>query len=180
MKHTQLKILSLLVLLNVACNNKKTEADTRQSAKYLAGYWIPQEIKWGGDNPNSNDTGDIFRTAHFRTLCFDTAGYKFLYFASTQRHPRDYNDSIIFAGEPVVNIFGGTWNFMNDTSLMVNYKPIEWEINPPDNKERQVQIKVFFSNDTLLLFEDKMYRRTSKYDRISQRTIEEYKKHYLE
>jgi len=179
MKYMKLEILSLLLLLNVACNNDKKDGNKVQSPKYLIGYWIPQEIAWGGDNPNGKDTGDVFRTAHFRTLCFDAASNKFLYFASTQRHPRDYNDSIIFAGEPIVNVFGGSWKITSDTSLMVNYKPIEYEINPPDTSERQGHIKILLEKDTLLLFENTLYHRTNKYDKISQQTIEEYKKHYL-
>lgn len=174
----KLGILSLLVLLSVACNNEKTNANKNQSPKYLTGYWIPQKIKWGGDNLNSKDTGDIFRTSDFLTLCFEPNN-KFIFFGSTQRHPRDYNDSIIFAGEPLITVFGGTWKSINDTALIVNYKPIEWEINPPDTNERQEQIKVFFEKDTLLLFENTLYQRTNKYDSISRRDIEEYKKHYL-
>lgn len=180
MKHMQSKILSLLVLLSLsaACNNEKKDANKSLFPKYLTGYWIPKEIKWGGDDLNSKDTGDIFRTVAFRTLCFDTTG-KFIFFASTQRRPRDYDDSIIFAGEPAFNVFAGNWKNINDTLLKVNYIPIEYNINPPDTRERQEQIKIRYDKDTLLLFEDALYKRTSKYDKISQQTIEGYKKHYL-
>jgi len=179
MKYLKFEILSILLVLNIACdNNKKNTTQERIYPKYLEGYWIPKDIKWGGDDSNSKDTGDIFRIAAFKTLCFRNDN-GFLYFVSTQRRPHDYNDSIIFAGEPSFNTFGGTWKYVNDTSLQVDYKPIEYNINPPDTKERHEQIKVFFEDDTLLLFENKLYARTQKYDKISRQTIEEYKKHYL-
>lgn len=119
----------------------------------------------------------MFRTASFRTLCFDTTK-KFIYFTSTQRHPRDYNDSIIFAGEPLVNVFAGDWQ-INDTALIVDYKPVEWETTPLDRTEKHEQIKILLDKDTLLLFQNKLYKRTLNYDKISQQTIEGYKKHYI-
>lgn len=170
-------VLSAFIIFSCkAKNNRNTE---RKTSEFLLGYWIPQQIKWGGDDQNSKDTGDVFRTADFLTLCFDTTN-KFIYFGSTQRHPRDYNDSIIFAGEPIVNVFTGNWKLINDTSLLVNYKPIEYEINPPDTTERHEQIKIIFEKDTLLLFENEIYKRTDKYDKISRQMIEVFKKHYLQ
>lgn len=174
----KLKILYLLILLNTACNNDKKDPGQYLYPQYLDGYWIPKEIKWGGDDPTSKDTSDIFRIAAFKTLCFKK-DKGFLYFVSTQRRPHNYNDSIIFAGEPSFNVFGGTWKHVNETSLQVNYKPIDYNLNPSDSKEISQQIKVLFEKDTLLLFENQLYTRTVKYDKISQQTMEEYLKHYL-
>lgn len=134
MKYLKLEILSLLVMLTVACNNVKTDGNKNHVSKFLTGYWIPKEIKWGGDDLNAKDTGDIFRVASFETLCFENDN-KFIYFVSTQRRPHNYNDSIIFAGEPSFNVFGGTWKSINDTSLQVDYKPIDYNISPPDKRE---------------------------------------------
>ena len=172
-------IFFLLTVLYVSCTNNSNVQQKSLSANYLDGFWIPKEIEWAGDNPNGIDTGDVFRTAHFRTLCFDTISNRFLYFSFTQRIPMGYNDSIIFAGEPSVNVFGGSWMPVNDTLLMINYKPIEWEINPPDSNQRQTEITVSMGKDTLLLFENMIYIKTLKYDQVSQQTIKEYKKNYL-
>lgn len=171
-------ICFLIFCFVMSCRSKNEKFIKNRSQINLFGYWIPQQINWGGDDANSKDTGDLFRIAHFRTLCFDTLG-NFIYLASTQRKPQDYNDSIIFAGEPIINVFGGTWKFFNDTILMINFKPIEHEINPPDNTEKQGRIQILFEKDTLLLFENKFYHRTYKYDKISQQMFEEYKNRYL-
>lgn len=179
MMNLRLSIICLLTILHVSCNNNSIDQQKKQSVKYLDGFWIPQEIEWGGDSPNSLDTGDVFRTAHFRTLCFDTLNNRFLYFSSTQRRPKGYNDSIIFAGEPIVNVFGGSWKSVNDTLLEVNYKPIEWAINPPDSNQRQTEIIVSMGNDTLIIFENTIYVRSWKYDQVSQQKIKEYKMNYL-
>ena len=173
-------IISLVItLFAISCQNNQGNVPMEQTAQYLRGYWIPQKIKWGGDDMNSNDTGDVFRIAAFRTLCFENSN-KFIYFVSTQRRPQNYNDSIIFAGEPAFNVFGGSWQSINDTLLKIDYKPIEYNINPPDKRERHEQIKILFQEDTLLLFENELYHRTYKYDKISQQTIEGYKKQYLQ
>jgi hypothetical protein len=179
MMNLRLAILFLIAVLYVSCTNKGNDQQKRLTTNYLDGFWIPQSIEWGGDNPNGVDTGDVFRTAHFRTLSFDTINNRFLYFSSTQRRPKGYDDSIIFAGEPIVNVFGGSWRYINDTLLMINYKPIEWEINPPDSNQRKAEITVSIGKDTLLFFENVVYIKTLKYDQVSQQTIKEYKKNYL-
>lgn len=175
MKHISIRILSLLVLLSTACNSEEKNASKNQYPKYLTGYWIPKEIKWEIEDQRYKDSGMMFQTSFFRTLCFDTTN-KFIYLGATQRHQKSNNDSLVFAGEPIVTVFGGSWHLINDTLLKVDFKPMESDINPHD--EKQAQIKILFENDTLLLFENKLYTRTQKYDKISQQTIEEYKKHY--
>jgi hypothetical protein len=174
----KLKTLLLLVLLNIACNNEK--ADTKKSLcpQYLTGYWIPQRIKWEIEDPRYKDSGRMFETTFFRTLCFDTTN-QFIYFGSVQRHQKNDNDSLVFAGEPLVTVFAGSWEIINDTLLKVDYMPIEYNINPPHTKERHEQIKIKYDKDTLLLFDNTLYQRTNKYDSISRREMEEYKRHYL-
>lgn len=120
----------------------------------------------------------MFETAHFRTLIFN-APNKFIYFGSTQRHQNIDNDSLVFAGEPLFTVFAGTWKALRDTMLQVDYKPSEYNINPPDKRERHERVKIIFQKDTLLFFENQLYQRTDKYDAISVQTIEGYKKEYL-
>jgi hypothetical protein len=116
-------ILIFLGLLFSCKDNKSSEKKVGTlSLNFLSGYWIPKEIKWGGDDLNSKDKGDVFRVAGFKTLCFDTAG-KFIYFSSIQRRPRNYGDSIIFAGEPIIKMYKGKWSCV-DTLLNVTYKVV--------------------------------------------------------
>ncbi|HSZ32421.1 MAG TPA: hypothetical protein VK772_03875, partial [Puia sp.] len=79
-------IIWLCTSLSFSCKDSNSGIKNADAPKFLSGYWIPKEIKWGGDELNNKDTGDIFRTASFKTLCFDTTG-RFIYFTSTQRHP---------------------------------------------------------------------------------------------
>jgi hypothetical protein len=178
MKQLTLILCFLIFIFSVSCKENDIERSEDHPLSHLSGYWIPKQVQWGGDDPNSKDTGDVFRIAAFKTLCFESDN-KFIYFVSTQRRPRDYNDSIIFAGEPAFNVFAGSWKNINDTLLQVDYVPIEYNINPPDKRERNGQVKILFQNDTLLLFENQLYQRTDKYDAISIQTIEGYKKEYL-
>lgn len=173
-------VISLVITLFViSCQNNQGNVSMEQAAQYLQGYWIPQKVKWEIEDPRYKDSSRLFETAHYKTLCFDKAN-KFIFFGSTQRHQGIDNDSIIFAGEPLITVFGGSWQSINDTLLKVDYKPIEYNINPPDKRERHEQIKILLQKDTLLLFENELYHRTYKYDKISQQTIEGYKKHYLQ
>lgn len=162
----------------LSCQSKHGNVAAEQTAQYLQGYWVPQKIRWQIEDPRYRDSGRLFETAHFSTLCFERTN-KFILFGSTQRHQSIDNDSIIFAGEPLVTVFGGSWQSINDTLLKVDYVPIEYNINPPDKRERHEQIKILLQKDTLLLFEGELYHRSYKYDKISQQTIERYKKHYL-
>ena len=67
-----------------------------------------------------------------------------------------------------------------DTSLEVSYKVVAEGSTPADFSEKHEQIKIVYSSmDTLLLFKNELYMRTRKYDKISQRTIESYKKELL-
>ncbi len=167
----------LCVTLIFSCKGKNGNLKKGEISILQSGYWIPKEINWGGDSKNSVDTGDVFRVAFFYTLCFDTAN-KFVLFASTQRHPRNYDDSIVFAGEPIVKVFRGNWNYI-DTSLEVSYKILPMSSTTLDTAEKYERIKVLnYSNDTLILLKNVLYERTEKYDKISQQTMEEYKKNY--
>ena len=167
------------VALFFSCKDNKSDVKKASTSgfKFLSGYWIPKEIKWGGDDLNPKDTGDVFRVASFKTLCFDTAG-RFVFFASTQRHPKNYGDSIIFAGEPIVKMYKGNWSFV-DTLLNVSYKVVPEGSTVVDSIAKHEKIRVVYSGtDTTLVFQGKFYVRTNKYDKISRSTIESYKKSY--
>jgi len=149
----------ICISVNFLCKDNKSGIKKTGALKFLSGYWIPKEIAWGGDDLNSKDTGDVFRTASFKTLCFDTSG-RFIYFASTQRRPKNYDDSMIFAGEPVVKMYKGNWNGI-DTSLEVSYKVVAEGSTPVDSAEKHEQIRVIYhSIDTMLLFRKQLYVRT--------------------
>jgi lipopolysaccharide export system protein LptC len=167
----------LWVALFFACKDSKPDVKKSNipAFNFLSGYWIPKEITWGGDGLNTKDTGDVFRVASFKTLCFDTAG-RFIYFSSTQRRPKNYGDSIIFAGEPIVKMYKGNWSF-DDALLNVSYKVVPEGSTVADSIAKHEGIRIVYSaTDTMLIFQNKLYVRTDKYDKISRSTIESYKR----
>jgi hypothetical protein len=175
-----MRVIEILcfILLFASCTEKKNKLAEEKKAISLSGLWIPETIKWGGDDIKSKDTGDVFRIADFLTLNFQNDG-RFVFFGSTQRKPLHYNDSIIFAGEPIVNVFGGEWSYVDDTTLAVYYKPLEWQISPPDLGEKKEHIKIrVLAKDTSLVFENTVYHRTVKYDRVSKIEIEKFLQKY--
>jgi hypothetical protein len=169
-------LISFCVIQFLSCKDKKSSAyktDT-SSFNFLSGYWIPKDIKWGGDDSNIKDTGDIYRIAGFETLCFDTPS-KFTFFSSTQRRPINYDDSIIFAGEPIVKMFRGNWS-VDDSLINVSYKVVPEGSTVADSIASHKKIKIIYSvKDTMLFFENNVYLRTKKYDKASLATIESYK-----
>lgn len=169
----------LWIALFLACKDNKPDVKkgNEPGFKFLSGYWIPKAIKWDGDDPNPKDTGDIFSVAGFKTLCFDTAG-RFVFFSSTQRRPKNYGDSIIFAGEPIVKMYRGSWS-LDDTLLYVYYKVVPEGPTIGDSIAKHEGIRIVYAAaDTMLVFQNKSYIRTNKYDKISRSTIEAYKKSY--
>jgi hypothetical protein len=165
----------VIFIFSLSCQ----EDTERHDSLNLSGYWIPKQVKWEIEDPRYKDSGRMFETAHFKTLIFNTRN-EFIFFGSTQRHQRIKNDSLVFAGEPLFTVFSGKWKKINDTLLQVNYKPLEYNVNPPDKRERLQEIKILFhKNNTLLLFENQLYRRTDKFDSKSVQTIKEYKNEYL-
>lgn len=73
-------------------------------------------------------------------------------------------------------MYKGNWSWI-DTSIEVSFKVVAEVSMPIDSVEKHEQIKVFYNSlDTLLFFKSELYVRTRKYDKISQKAIEEYKK----
>ncbi|HEV2479708.1 MAG TPA: hypothetical protein VGS79_08580 [Puia sp.] len=166
------KIAILVVWLFImSCGNEKG-GKSIASSTFLQGYWIPASIHWGGDNAGK-DTGDVFRTASFRTLSFDSSG-TFTMFASTQRKPKNYDDSLIFEGEPGVEIFKGAWS-AHDSVIEVAYKIKYTGFSPVDSSEKHEKISIVSGKDTLLFFNKKLYKKEGKYDTISRARMEAYK-----
>ena len=120
-------LLTLIGLFS-SCHQDGHTSDKTALPGYLSGYWIPTEIKWGTDDAAPADTGDVFRTAYFHTLCFDSV-HRFTLFGSTQRQSASAGDSIIFAGEPVIKIFKGTWD-LQDTTINVTIAFCRWGLLP--------------------------------------------------
>jgi hypothetical protein len=135
----------------------------------------PGKCSLGGDDAGK-DTGDVFRTASFKTLCFDCSG-TFTFFQSTQRKPKNYDDSLIFEGEPGVEVFKGMWS-RHDSVIEVSYKARNPRFTPVDSSEKHEKIGVVAGKDTVLLFQGILYRKEMKYDGISRRQIEAYKNAY--
>jgi hypothetical protein len=53
-------------------------------------------------------------------------------------------------------VFGGKWNYVDDTALAVYCKPLEWQISPPELGETKEVIKIrVLAKSTSLLFEKK-------------------------
>lgn len=170
---TKMAAVCLGMILLLSCQGGST-GRVVNVAGILRGYWIPKTIKWGGDDFKSRDTGDIFRTASFKTLVFDSSG-TFIYFASTQRHPKDYDDSLIFEGEPGVEIFKGIWTWQ-DTLMKVSYKVVYTRFTPMDTTVKAADVKLVFGRDTSLFFDGEEYSRTLKYDKLSLERIRGYER----
>ena len=167
---------ALYFLIGVFCRCADLSSKQQKSSGFLTGCWIPTNIKWGGSDSCTGDTCDIYRTASFITLCFDSA-QGFTYFTSTQRKPLNYNDSLIFEGEPGIEIFKGRWQF-NDTIVGVKYRLFYSGFVPQDTSLKHVEMKVYYGRDSLLLFDGELFKKTFKYDRLSRKTINRYKNEY--
>jgi hypothetical protein len=167
-------LLLTVIGLFSSCHHDGHGSDKAAVPSYLSGYWIPTEIKWATDNASPADTGNVFRTAFFHTLCFDSV-HRFTLFGSTQRQSGSGGDSIIFAGEPVIKIFKGTWN-LQDTTINVTCSLLLEESSTADTSGHRESLGMSYNpGDTLLRFNNQWYRRTDKYDQRSQQTIEKYK-----
>jgi hypothetical protein len=155
--------------------NKAGQFERSPYHRSIIGIWIPQNIEWGSNIMIDDDSMDIFRIASFYTLCFDSSGV-FTLLASTQRQPRNYDDSIIFAGEPAVDVYSGKWELKDTSVINLTYKVKKSGIIPLDNAVKYEKLKFVLDSVPNFIFQGKTYNKTFKYDYLSLKEIEMFKK----
>jgi hypothetical protein len=165
-------LLLVILIFDLSCKDRQQNLSQLQSLNFLIGNWIPEKIDWKNIQSGVKEIDSVARQASFKTLCFDRDS-AFYILVSTQSSPRDY-DSIIFEGEPGVVLYKGNW-MVKDSIVKVYYKLQYPFSNSPDTSTREATIKFKYGADTLLLFENSLYKRGYLYDKISEKKIEAYK-----
>lgn len=156
-------LLTVIVSMTCcACNLAPPNPKKNSALVLLSGYWIPKEIQWAPDSLGAD--------ASFQTLCFDSAT-RFFMFQSTHRQASTKGDSISITGQLLSKIFAGSWKDL-DTAIEIMYSIIPLNTKHSDTP-RNERIKILFNGqDTLLLYKQLLYRRTSRYDSVSRRRMD--------
>src|SRR5260221_2563637 len=155
----------------ISCRSGETHGNAKADPSLL-GYWIPENVHWQSPNSGNPEIDTVVRSAYFKVLRFDQPD-RFSVFATTMNYPKGL-DSLIFEYEPGVDIYYGTWK-ENGKKVIINYHFVYSGYEKKTN-EAMVLDTVQAEATGSLLFDTVRYVRTTRFDAVSLKKIEAYRR----
>jgi hypothetical protein len=169
----KLLILISLLFVTVSCEMQNKQ-NTPKDDPSLYGYWIPDSVTWESTNSGHLDLDTTQRYANFKMLHLDSAN-NFEIWGTTFSYPRVKYDSISFEFEPGVDIYQGIWDIAQK-DIHINYRKVYSPSGKKDSTSTAGTIGIsYVNNDTLLIFENKTYKKTYRLDNFSLRKMDAYR-----
>jgi hypothetical protein len=144
--------------------------------KKLSGYWIPEKIPWKSPKTSIPEIDRNTLIADFGILCIDSSS-KIDFIYSTQTKIKG-SDSIGVEYEPGMELWEGDSRNENDNRIIVKFTPIPDEsgqFHTSDKAQTDTMEIIADQNESYLIFRNRRYRKTTKYDFFSVHKIEAFR-----